>query len=107
MTTPAPLESVRNEIIAIALQQNLTHIDRAILWWHHLQPLKTLLVTSAVILFQMTEYHDLVYRLLKRAEIRRNIPTRKSVQEGKPDRIADLLEEAAKCIKNLMESKDA
>jgi hypothetical protein len=38
---------------------------------------------------------DIVYRLLKRAEIRRNIPTRKSVQEGKPDRISDLLEEAA------------
>ena len=38
---------------------------------------------------------DLVYRLRKRAEIRRQIDTRKSVQEGKPDRIADLLEEAA------------
>jgi Lhr-like helicase len=39
---------------------------------------------------------DLVYRLKKRAEIRRQISTRKSVQEGAPDRIADLLEEAAK-----------
>ncbi len=38
---------------------------------------------------------DLVYRLRKRAEIRRQIPTRKSVQENQPDRIADLLEEAA------------
>lgn len=38
---------------------------------------------------------DLVYRLHKRAEIRRQIPNRKSVQEGAPDRIADLLEEAA------------
>lgn len=38
---------------------------------------------------------DIVTRLLKRAEIRRQIPTRKSVQENKPDRIADLLEEAA------------
>lgn len=38
---------------------------------------------------------DLVYRLRKRAEIRRQINTRKSVQEGKPDKIADLLEEAA------------
>ena len=44
------------------------------------------------------EEQDLVYRLLKRAEIRRQIPSRKSVQEGKPDRIADLLEEAAKVI---------
>jgi len=38
---------------------------------------------------------DLVYRLQKRAEIRRQIITRKSVQDGEPDRIADLLEEAA------------
>ena len=41
---------------------------------------------------------DLIERLRKRAEIRRQIPTRKSVQEGKPDRIADLLDEAADCI---------
>ena len=32
---------------------------------------------------------DLIYRLRKRAEIRRSIP------RGEPDRIADLLEEAA------------
>lgn len=38
---------------------------------------------------------DLVYRLRERARIRRQIPDRKSVQENKPDRIADLLEEAA------------
>lgn len=38
---------------------------------------------------------SLIYRLRKRAEIRRGIQSRKSVQEGKPDRIADLLEEAA------------
>lgn len=44
---------------------------------------------------------DLEYRLRKRAEIRRQIPSRKSVQEGKPDRIADLLEEAADYIKLL------
>ena len=44
---------------------------------------------------------DLVYRLRKRAEIRRQIPTRKSVQENKPDRIADLLEEAANEIERL------
>lgn len=41
---------------------------------------------------------DLVERLLKRADIRRQIKTRKSAQEGKPDRIADLLEEAAEAI---------
>ena len=44
---------------------------------------------------------DLVYRLRKRAEIRRQIPDRKSVQEGKPDRIAGLLEEAATEIERL------
>lgn len=38
---------------------------------------------------------DLIYRLRKRAEIRRQIPGRKSVMEGKPDRIADLFDEAA------------
>lgn len=44
---------------------------------------------------------DIVFRLRKRAEIRRQISTRKSVQEGKPDRIADLLDEAAAEIENL------
>lgn len=48
----------------------------------------------------MTE-ESLIYRLRKRAEIRRQISTRKSVQEGKPDRIADLLEEAAERIAEL------
>lgn len=45
--------------------------------------------------------YNLVERLRKRAEIRRQIQTRKSVQEGKPDRIADLLEEAAFRIETL------
>lgn len=44
---------------------------------------------------------DLVYRLRKRAEIRKQIPDRKSVQEGKPDRIAAILEEAADEIERL------
>lgn len=48
---------------------------------------------------------DLVYRLRKRAEIRRQIPGRKSVQEGKPDRIADILEEAANEIDRLRKIK--
>ena len=47
--------------------------------------------------------NDLVYRLRKRAEIRRQIPDRKSVQENKPDRIADILEEAANEIERLRE----
>lgn len=46
---------------------------------------------------------SLVYRLRKRAEIRRNISERKSVQENQPDRIADLLEEAANEIDRLKE----
>jgi hypothetical protein len=44
---------------------------------------------------------SLVFRLKKRAEIRRQIPGRKSVEEGANDRIADLLEEAANEIENL------
>jgi rRNA pseudouridine-1189 N-methylase Emg1 (Nep1/Mra1 family) len=47
---------------------------------------------------QEEHIRDLVYRLQKRAEIRRQISDRKSVQEGKPDRIADLLDEAADAL---------
>jgi len=49
---------------------------------------------------------DLVYRLRKRAEIRRQIDTRKSVQNNEPDRIADLLEEASEEIEHLEKVKD-
>ncbi len=49
---------------------------------------------------------DLVFRLRKRAEIRRQIQSRKSVREGKPDRIADILEEAAAEIERLHELVD-
>ena len=48
---------------------------------------------------------SLVFRLRKRAEIRRQIPGRKSVKEGIPDRIADLLEEAAMEIERLHNSR--
>ena len=41
---------------------------------------------------------SIIERLRIRANIRRSISTRKSVQEGKPDKIADLLEEAADYI---------
>jgi hypothetical protein len=44
---------------------------------------------------------SLVFRLRKRAEIRRQIPGRKSVEEGAPDRIASLLDEAAERIEYL------
>ncbi len=50
---------------------------------------------------------DLEERLRRRAEIRRQIPSRKSVQEGKPDRIADLLEEAADALKEIREMNEA
>ena len=49
---------------------------------------------------------DLVYRLRKRAEIRIQIPTRKSVQENQPDRIADLLEDAANEIERLRKNDE-
>jgi hypothetical protein len=55
----------------------------------------------------MMSEEDLVYRLRKRAEIRRQISTRKSVQEGAPDRIADLLEEAATEIERLNREVDS
>jgi hypothetical protein len=54
----------------------------------------------------ITDENDLVYRLNKRAEIRRQIQTRKSVQEGKPDRLSDLLEEAAAEIVRLRKLED-
>lgn len=47
---------------------------------------------------------SLLFRLRKRAEIRRQIPGRKSVEEGTPDRIASLLEEAANEIEQLQET---
>jgi surfactin synthase thioesterase subunit len=52
----------------------------------------------------MIDEQDLIYRLRKRAEIRRQIPGRKSVQEGKADRMADLLDEAANEIEKLRDT---
>jgi hypothetical protein len=49
----------------------------------------------------MQDENNIIYRLRKRAEIRRGITTRKSVQENRPDRISDLLEEAAQYIEDL------
>ena len=51
----------------------------------------------------MSDTKDLIYRLRERARIRRQIPTRKSVEEGKPDRISDLLEEAADTIEGMID----
>ena len=47
------------------------------------------------------EEQTLVERLRIRASIRRNNTDRKSVKEGKPDRISDLLDEAADEIERL------
>ena len=44
---------------------------------------------------------SLVFRLRKRAEIRRQIPGRLAAVEGKPDKIANLLDEAATEIETL------
>lgn len=54
----------------------------------------------------MLDENDIIHRLRKRAEIRRQISTRKSVQEGLPDRLADLLDEAADEIGMLREVRD-
>lgn len=47
------------------------------------------------------EEQTLVERLRIRATIRRNIPGRRSVQEGREDRLANLLDEAADRIEYL------
>ncbi len=60
--------------------------------------------TPAICLGGGARVADLIFRLRKRAEIRRQIPSRKSVQEGAHDRIADLLEEAAFTIEALMKT---
>jgi hypothetical protein len=52
----------------------------------------------------MTHEQSLVERLRIRAQIRRQISTRKSVQENKPDRLADLLDEAATELERMYET---
>ena len=54
-----------------------------------------------VVEFKELSQQTLVERLRIRASIRRNNTERKSVQEGKPDRISDLLEESADEIERL------
>lgn len=44
---------------------------------------------------------DLCYRLITRSNIRKGITSRKSVQEGKEDRLCLLLEESARVISDL------
>jgi len=54
-------------------------------------------------LLQKYPSSDLVYRLLKRVEIRQSLTTRKSIQENKPDRICEILQEAAQELHKLRE----
>jgi len=54
-------------------------------------------------LIQKYPSSDLVYRLLKRAEIRQSITSRKSIQENKPDRISEILQESAQELHKLRE----
>jgi hypothetical protein len=61
-----------------------------------------LIEDGKIVVNSVPHSEDLISRLRKRAEIRRQIPNRKSVQEGKSDRIADLLDEAANTIEQLM-----
>ena len=53
------------------------------------------------------QVNELVIKLRTIADIRRQIHSRKSVQEGKPDQIADLLEEAADEIERLQKYNPA
>lgn len=57
--------------------------------------------TRCIAEVQPVSDQPLIYRLRKRAEIRRQIPDRTAVIENKPDRIAGLLDEAANEIENL------
>lgn len=49
-----------------------------------------------------TRIKNLIYRLRTRSEIRKQITSRKSVQEGKPDRLAGLLDESANELESLI-----
>lgn len=57
--------------------------------------------TRCIVDIQPVSDQPLIYRLRKRAEIRRQIPDRTSVRENRRDRIADLLDEAANEIETL------
>lgn len=50
----------------------------------------------------MRPFTEIIRDLRTRAQIRRNAKGRKSVEEGKPDRLADQLDEAANAIEILL-----
>jgi len=57
-------------------------------------------IQEQVLQCKVLEQQPLVERLRTRSAIRRSIKNRKSVQEGKPDRIADLLDESALALED-------
>ena len=52
------------------------------------------------------DYQLIIDSLRKRADIREAIPHRRSVMEGKPDRLSALLREAADSIEELLDTTD-
>lgn len=50
------------------------------------------------------DYQLIIDNLRKRADIREAIPHRRSVMEGKPDRLSALLREAADSIEELLDT---
>jgi ABC-type nitrate/sulfonate/bicarbonate transport system substrate-binding protein len=83
-------EFEKTETVVATLRQAIAEAEK--------QPVHASDISQECVDETAKDRHDLVYRLRKRAEIRRQIPDRKSVQEGQPDRIADLLEEAADAL---------
>ena len=65
-----------------------------------ISPLECIGQTRCIVDTPVAE-QPLIYRLRKRAEIRRQIPDRASVRENRRDRVSDLLDEAANEIENL------
>lgn len=62
---------------------------------------KALKDLNALDIEQEIEASDMISKLRTRAQIRRQASDRKSVQEGRPDRLADQLEHAADLIERL------
>jgi hypothetical protein len=95
------LELARQTGFSIQYTNNEEHI-----WGGEFETKKLELFAELVLNNVIETSDDLTFRLRKRAEIRRQIPSRKSVQNNEPDRIADLLEEAADAIEHLEKVKD-
>lgn len=70
-----------------------------------LSPVECISVCAETI--QPVSAQPIIYRLRKRAQIRRQIPGRLAVVENKPDKIANLLDEAANTIESLIKEQNA